>query len=211
MSTTQLSVKEGSHLGLTARRARRGGLRELRHSDGSELIRLWCYARFILGDEWDFLTVLPFIYLFQSFTLPLPICQPISLFISLILSISPLSFRSGSSCCCEGTLQTRVAESTFFNGRVKEGHTSELQTEFAVRSTVRHEAIHCEQQRLGPRPFNRRPQRFLFTPIVLSVTGFSHVDVRECGIIDVFVCFNAECGRGGKKIWVHPIRALLRL
>lgn len=91
-----------------------------------------------------------------------------------------------------------MAESTFFNGRVKEGHTSELQTEFAVRSTVRREAIHCEQQRLGPRPFNRRPQRFLFTPIVLSVTGFS-LDVRECGIIDVFVCFDAECGRGWEK------------
>lgn len=50
----QRSVKKGSHLGLAAGQRRAGRLhaqlsRELRESDGSELICCWCYICFISG------------------------------------------------------------------------------------------------------------------------------------------------------------------
>lgn len=62
-------------------------------------------------------------------------------------------------------------------------------------------SIHCEQQHSGPRPFNRRPQRFLFTSIGLSFTSFPHVAVRdtECGIIVCVCVFWCQAGRVGKK------------
>lgn len=90
---------------------------ELRDSDGSELIRLccWCYACFIFADGGArFLSVYPFLYLFQS------------LLVSESLSRFPFLSRHRAvavSCCCEGVLQAREAEFTVFNGRVTEDHT----------------------------------------------------------------------------------------
>lgn len=85
VSTAQLSVEEGSRLGLVARRARQGRQRswpsgELRDSDGSELIRLccWCYTCCIFGDGVASLAL-------SLFALPLP--QSVSLWISFILSL----------------------------------------------------------------------------------------------------------------------------
>lgn len=108
---------------------------EFRDSDGSGLIYLccWCSACFIFGNGGWALS--QFIHLYAYFNLSLCLCLSVSLFVSesVILSISLFCHPAVAvGCCCECVLQAREAESTFFNGRVIEGHTEELRTEFAV-------------------------------------------------------------------------------
>lgn len=116
---------------------------ELRDSDGSELIYLccWCYACFIFGNGgWALslsLSIYMPIYIFRFASAYLSVCLSLNLSFFPFLSCHP---AVAVGCCCECVLQAKEAESTFFNGRVIEGHTEELQTEFAVWNAVRCEA-----------------------------------------------------------------------
>lgn len=190
-------------------RGRAGRLRsqlsgELRDSDGSELIRLccWCYACFIFGDGCSLYS--------PSSHLPPP---PFSLCIDVPVSIfrcRPLNLIHACSlviCCCEGVLPARGAESTVFHRPTHRGpHLGAADWICGLKHSEAW-SIHCEQQHSGPRRFNRRPQRFLFRPIVLSSTGLSHVDVRGCVVLlFVFVCLNSS-GEGEFKSLANQITA----
>ncbi len=61
-------------------------------------------------------------------------------------------------------------------------------------------SVHCEQRHSGPRPFNRRPQRFLFTSIVLSFSGSLTWPSGSVVLLFVFMCFNAKWGRVRKRL-----------
>lgn len=157
---------------------------ELRDSDDSELICLccWCYACFIFSKSGVLSLSVHLMYLFHSFPLPLPMCQCVCLWISHSFCFS-LVIALWQSVVVVNVCSRPERLSLQFS--IVESWRATLRS-----CSLKHTQawnIHCELQHSGPKLFNRKPQRFLFTFILLSFTGFCHVAFREFGIV-VSVC-----------------------
>ena len=191
--------REGAQLGLAARWAEPGpggeaaltaewrgkGLWRLgAHPPLQLVLRLFYFWLWVFSLSLSLslsLTVL--MRLFQSFA--------VGLWVSFILAL--LSFAVVKVCCRPEGLSPQ-----FFQWPTHRGpHLGAADWICGLKHSEAW-SIHCEQQHSGPRRFNRRPQRFLFRPTVLSFTALSHVDVRGCVVLlFVFCVFEFKWGRVG--------------
>lgn len=172
---------------------------ELRDSDGLELICLccWCYACFIFGNRG-----VPLSLFFLAFAY-VSVCLSLNL---SYISVSLLWLRCDSWLllwmCAAGQ---RGWVHAFQWSSHRGPHFGAEDWICSLKHTQAWN-VHCEQQHSGPRLFNRKPQRFMFTFILLSFIGFCHVAFKKFGIVVCVCVFWCQVGGGWEKYQSSPDR-----